>query len=96
MYAFADYRITDEEIQNLLKLNIEVIKVPKCTQVYEAINGHPDIQLNILKNNSATQLIVQKDISQSFYCSYSLSKPKDKQIPFQSDWLDSSYFPSGR
>lgn len=61
MYAFADYRITDEEIQSLLKLNIEVIKVPKCTQVYEAINGHPDIQLNILKNNSATQLIVQKD-----------------------------------
>ena len=66
MYAFADYRITDEEIQNLLKLNIEVIKVPKCTQVYEAINGHPDIQLNILKNNSATQLIVQKDISEDF------------------------------
>ena len=29
MYAFADYRITDEEIQSLLKLNIEVIKVPK-------------------------------------------------------------------
>ena len=66
MYAFADYRITDEEILNLSKLNIEVIKIPKCNRVYEAINGHPDIQINVLKNSTNNKLIVHKDISEDF------------------------------
>ena len=66
MYAFADYRITDEEILNLSKLNIEVIKIPKCNRVYEAINGHPDIQINVLKNSTDNKLIVHKDISENF------------------------------
>lgn len=66
MYAFADYRITDEEILNLSKLNIEVIKIPKCNRVYEAINGHPDIQINVLKNSTDNKLIVHKDISEDF------------------------------
>lgn len=66
MYAFTDYRITDEEILNLSKLNIEVIKIPKCNRVYEAINGHPDIQINVLKNSTNNKLIVHKDISEDF------------------------------
>ena len=66
MYAFTDYRITDEEINNLSKLNIEVIKVPKCNKVYDAINGHVDIQLNILENNTENKIIVHKDISKDF------------------------------
>lgn len=66
MYAFVDYRITDEEMANLLKLNLEVIKIPKCNKIYDAINGHPDIQMNILKNNTNNDLIIHKDISQNF------------------------------
>lgn len=66
MYAFADYRITNEEILNLSKLNIELIKVPKCNKVYDSINGHPDIQVNILKNNTDNKIIVHKDISKEF------------------------------
>ena len=66
MHCFVDYRVTKEELLNLLKLNINPILVPKCTEVYEAINGHPDIQLNILKNKSSAKIIVQKNISQQF------------------------------
>ena len=66
MYAFVDYRITDEEISNLSKLNLEVIKIPQCQKLYDAIDGHPDIQMNILKNNTSNDLIIHKDISQDF------------------------------
>ena len=50
MHGFVDYRITNEELVNLSNLNVNPILVPKCNEVYEAINGHPDIQLNILKS----------------------------------------------
>lgn len=66
MHAFVDYRITEEELINLNKLNINPLLVPKTSNVYEAINGHPDIQLNILKNNSSDQIIVQRDICEDF------------------------------
>lgn len=66
MHCFIDYRVTKEELLNLSKLNMNPILVPKCTKVYEAINGHPDIQLNILKNKSLDKVIIQKDISQNF------------------------------
>lgn len=66
MHCFIDYRVTKEELLNLSKLNMNPILVPKCTNVYEAINGHPDIQLNILKNKSLDKVIIQKDISQNF------------------------------
>ncbi|AOR23978.1 DUF6873 family GME fold protein [Clostridium taeniosporum] len=66
MYCFIDYRTTKEEINNLYKLNLEPILVPKSDEVYEAINGHPDIQLNILKNNSENKIIVHKNISSNF------------------------------
>lgn len=66
MNCFIDYRTTKEEINNLKKLNINPIIVPKCDYVYEAINGHVDIQLNILKNNSTNQIIIHKDIPNSF------------------------------
>ena len=66
MFAFVDYRITDEEISNLSKLGLEVIKIPKCDKIYDAINGHPDIQMNILKNNTNNDIIIHKDISEDF------------------------------
>lgn len=66
MHCFIDYRVTKEELLNLSKLNINPILVPKCNDVYDAINGHPDIQLNILKNKSSNKIIIQKNISQYF------------------------------
>ncbi|WP_297420677.1 DUF6873 family GME fold protein [Clostridium sp.] len=66
MHCFVDYRITKEELLNLSKLNTNPILVPKCDDVYEAINGHPDIQLNTLKNKSSNKIIIQKNISKSF------------------------------
>jgi hypothetical protein len=66
MHCFIDYRVTKEELLNLSKLNLNPILVPKCNDVYDAINGHPDIQLNILRNKSSNEIIVQKNISQYF------------------------------
>lgn len=66
MHCFIDYRVTNEELLNLSKLNMNPILIPKCTDVYDAINGHPDIQLNILKNKSHDKVIVQENISESF------------------------------
>lgn len=66
MFGFVDYRITRTEIENLIKAGIMPIKVPKCSNVYEAVNGHPDIQLNLLKSKSDTKIIIQKEISQEF------------------------------
>lgn len=66
MHCFIDYRVTTEELVSLSKLNMNPIIVPRCNNVYEAINGHPDIQLNILKNKSSAQIIIQKDIGENF------------------------------
>ena len=66
MYAFVDYRITMEELNNLEKLNVNTIVVPRTPKVYDAIDGHPDIQLNILRNNSSNQIIIQKDMCEHF------------------------------
>jgi hypothetical protein len=66
MHCFVDYRITNEELVNLSNLNVNPILVPKCNEVYEAINGHPDIQLNILKTKESNHIIVQKNINKNF------------------------------
>jgi hypothetical protein len=66
MHCFIDYRVTNEELNNLSKLGLNSILVPKCNAIYDAINGHPDIQLNILKNKSKNKIIIQKDISEDF------------------------------
>jgi hypothetical protein len=66
MHCFIDYRATNEELVNLSKLNMNPILIPKCDQVYKAICGHPDIQLNVLKNKTSDKIVVQKNIPKSF------------------------------
>ena len=63
MYCFLDYRVTEEEINNLIKQNINPIIVPRTTKVYEGINGHVDIQLSVIGKN---KVIVHKSISPAF------------------------------
>ncbi len=65
MHCFIDYRTTNEEIKNLHSLGLKPIKVPKTSLVYEAINGHVDIQLNII-NKKDKLVIISKDIDESF------------------------------
>lgn len=65
MNCFIDYRTTLEEIKNLDKLNLSPIIVPKNDILYEAINGHVDIQLNIIDKKERT-IIVQKSISKDY------------------------------
>lgn len=65
MICFIDYRTTDIEINALKNFGLTPIKVPKTNLVYEAINGHVDIQLNIL-NKSKRIVIVQKDMPKTF------------------------------
>ena len=87
MICFVDYRTTENEINSLKKLNYDVIKIPKDNNLYEAINGHTDIQLNILNKHT---LIINKNINCSFK-----ELLKIKNINFiESDSTLSSKYPS--
>lgn len=57
MFCFVDYKISEVEKNNLIKLGLYIIEVPKCPDVYNAINGHVDIQLCILDCNNKLVLI---------------------------------------
>ncbi|MGL4850008.1 MAG: DUF6873 family GME fold protein [Clostridium sp.] len=65
MFCFVDYRISDIEVSNLKNLNLEIIKIPKCDLVYNAINGHVDIQMAILDKEKSL-ILLQKDIPKAF------------------------------
>lgn len=62
-YAIVDFRTSKEEIENLKKLNLEVILCPPCKNLYEAVCGHPDMQLNIISDN---EIIVHRGIDIAF------------------------------
>ena len=65
MIAFIDYRTTTTEKKSLLKLNINFIEIPKNPILYDAINGHVDIQLNII-DKKEKKIIIHKDIDNTF------------------------------
>ena len=65
MICFVDYRISIVEEKSLKNLGVKIIKVPPCNNLYNAIKGHVDIQLNIL-SKIEKKVIVQKDINDSF------------------------------
>lgn len=89
MIGFIDYRTSKEEIDSLRKLNYDLIKIPKDNNLYEAINGHVDIQLNIL-NSYNRQIIINKNIN-----SYFKEILKEKNINFiESDSTLSYKYPS--
>lgn len=65
MFCFVDFRISKEEEISLKSLGLKPIKVPKCSTVYNAICGHPDIQLCIL-NKDKPLLLVNKNLPKEF------------------------------
>ena len=62
MICFVDYRITELEKKALKSLNLSILEIPKCNNLYKAIDGHVDIQLNIIDKKSK-KVIIHKDIS---------------------------------
>ena len=65
MICFIDYRTTAKEKDLLNSLNLNIIEIPKCNDVYEAINGHVDIQINILDKKSK-KIIINRNIDENF------------------------------
>ncbi len=43
--AVVDYRISAEVEDSLTSLGIELIKTVRCRELYEAVDGHPDMQM---------------------------------------------------
>lgn len=62
-YAFVDYRISDEEFNNLSKLNCNIIKCEPSNKLYDAICGHPDILIHFIDKS---KIIIHKDTSKEF------------------------------
>ena len=57
MFCFVDYRITNVEKIRLKNLGLTIIEVPKCDTLYNSIDGHVDIQINIIDKKTKTILI---------------------------------------
>lgn len=60
---FVDSRISGEELFNLRKLNINVIKCPVLDSLYDSVKGHPDILMNLTGPKS---LVVHRDMCDEF------------------------------
>ncbi|MCR1949683.1 hypothetical protein NSA50_01260 [Clostridium sp. DSM 100503] len=80
MICFVDYRITELEKKILKSLDLSILEIPKCNNLYKAIDGHVDIQLNILDKKSK-KVIIHKDISKDF---------KEKLDFFNINYIESS------
>lgn len=61
--AFVDYRITNNEENNISKLDYEILKCPKSSDLYDAVSGHPDMLMHIVDNQ---KIIVHKNMQIEF------------------------------
>ena len=59
MVCFIDYRTTFFERETLKSLGLTTIDVPLCNNLYKAIDGHVDIQLNVLSKNQKKLLLIK-------------------------------------
>lgn len=82
--CFVDYRISEIEEKNLKHLGLNLIKVPKHPKLYDAIDGHPDIQINIIDKNT---LILAQNSSEELFDSI----PKGIKVIKSSCQLESEY-----
>lgn len=58
-----DYRISEEEELNLLKLGYKILKCPPSNNLYEAVSGHPDMLMHIIDDKN---IIVHQDMNIDF------------------------------
>lgn len=66
--AAVDYRISPEAEKSLAGLGIELIKTVKCRELYEAVDGHPDILMHPMgKNKIVIAPNVYDDLAPSFW-----------------------------
>lgn len=65
MFCFIDYRTSSYEKEILNSLDLSIIEVPRYPNLYEAIDGHVDIQINILDKISK-KILINKDIDTTF------------------------------
>lgn len=56
-----DYRTSEKELQRLLSFGFNLIPTEKVTALYEAVDGHPDIQFFLIEN----KLIAHKELSKN-------------------------------
>jgi hypothetical protein len=61
--TIVDYRISKEEYNTLKSLNYNILLCPPHKRLYNAICGHPDIQIALIDFNN---VIVHKDMEDSF------------------------------
>jgi hypothetical protein len=62
-YVLVSSKISEEEENNLIKLNINPIKVPLCHKLSAAVSDHPDMLLNVIDKKN---ILVHKDMDKSF------------------------------
>lgn len=65
MLCFIDYRTTKKEKETLISLGAKLIEIPKSTDLYDAISGHPDIQINIIDRNKK-KILINRNLSDNF------------------------------
>lgn len=58
-----DYRISNEESNNLSKMGYKVLKCPHSPNLYQAVCGHPDMLMHII---DSSKVIVHRDMQDEF------------------------------
>lgn len=61
--AIVDFRVTEEEKNNITNLGYKVIVCPPSNSLYQAVCGHPDMLLHIVDKNT---VMVHRDIDKDF------------------------------
>lgn len=61
--AVVDYRIHPEEEANLKAVGYKSIKCSPCKELYPAVDGHPDMQLHLIKDLHNKIAVVQRNLS---------------------------------
>jgi len=56
-----DYRTSEKELRKLLSFGFNLISTEKVTSLYDAVDGHPDLQFFLIGN----KLIAHKDLSEN-------------------------------
>ncbi|WP_446897589.1 DUF6873 family GME fold protein [Clostridium sp. LBM24168] len=62
-YAIIDFRTSEEEKKNLIKLGAKIIICPPCKDLYNEVCGHPDMLLHFIDKTTA---VVHKNIDKNF------------------------------